>query len=363
MQARLAMLNRLVGPADHWLDASSLLHEICQAFGLKSVGLRWPAEGPAIVVAETLPGGKAQMRFPVPVANQAPGILWAEGPEAESEFLRLIANVLGNAAVFRKLLGTVADQARIAQRLDDAARVAGRVAHDLDNVFQGVVGFAALALEQLKPGSPPHQHVQEVRTSAQHGLKFTAQLHQLSRGGLARPLPALVPAALAREIGRLSEEHPSLRFDVEVPNELPAVAIESGLLQMLLGLLLDNAAEATPSDGVVRVQARMVELTAVDLTTLLGSPALGPHVEVRITDRGPGLTDEARRNVFVEPFFTTKYRHRGLSLAVAFRMIYAHRGGVKAESPAGQGTTIRLVLPLAALRVPAIHPAVHLEVP
>jgi signal transduction histidine kinase len=79
-------------------------------------------------------------------------------------------------------------------------------------------------------------------------------------------------------------------------------------------------------------------------------------VEVRIADTGPGLTDDARRRMFVEPFFTTKFRHRGLSLAVVYRMLYAHRGGVQVDSQPGRGTTVRVVLPLAAARVPAVEP-------
>ena len=49
--------------------------------------------------------------------------------------------------------------------------------------------------------------------------------------------------------------------------------------------------------------------------------------------------------MFVEPFFTTKYRHRGLSLAVVYRMLYAHRGGVQADARPGQGTIVRLCSP------------------
>ena len=102
--------------------------------------------------------------------------------------------------------------------------------------------------------------------------------------------------------------------------------------------------------------ARLVELAPGELAGFLGCPATGPHVEVRIADAGPGLTDDARRRMFVEPFFTTKFRHRGLSLAVVYRMLYAHRGGVQVDSRPGQGTTMRVVLPLAAARVPAVEP-------
>src|SRR5262249_37974329 len=128
----------------------------------------------------------------------------------------------------------------------------------------------------------------------------------------------------------------NVRIESDVAAALPAVAVEGGGLQMILGHLLDNAVEASTKDGLVQVTARLVELAPADLAGFLGRPATGPHVEVRIADSGPGLPDEARRRVFVEPFFTTKFRHRGLSLAVVYRMLYAHRRGVQVDPAPGR---------------------------
>jgi signal transduction histidine kinase len=229
------------------------------------------------------------------------------------------------------------------------------VAHDLDNVFQGVTGFLALALEGLRPGSPAHDNVREADTAARAGMKFCVQLHQLSRGGQAKPLPGHAAVALEYEVARLAKDHPATKVVVDARRDLPPVAVEGSGLQLILGHLLDNAVEASPKDGTVTATARLVELAPAELPGFLGRPSAGPHVEVRVADGGPGLTDEARRKMFVEPFFTTKYRHRGLSLAVVYRMLYAHRGGVQADARPGQGTTIRVVFPLAAARVPAVE--------
>lgn len=355
--AQLAFLNRLLGRPDGWADARSLLADLCPAFGLRAAGLRWPADGPPVLAAETAAVPEPAFRAPVPIPQLAAGLFWADGPgTADEAWLRLAANALGHSPAMRTFLGPITEQARLAQRLDDAAKVAGRVAHDLDNVFQGVTGFAALALEDLPEGSSAHSNVREVEASAQHGLKFCGQLHQLSRAGQARPLPASVSAALARLKDRLAADHPGTRVEVDAPADLPPVGIEGGGLQQLLGIVLDNAAEANPKGGAVTVTARAVELAPADLTGFLGCPTAGPHVEVRVTDTGPGLTDEARRRMFVDPFFTTKFRHRGLGLTVAYRMLYAHRGGVQADGRPGQGTTVRVVLPVATTRPYVVEP-------
>lgn len=353
--ARITFLNRLLSGSDGWVDASALVADFRAAFGARAAGLRWPAEGPAVLIAETARVSDPEVRLPFEPPDQLAGLFWADGVPGELETLKLAANALGRSPAWQRFLGPIGDQARTAQRLTDAAQVAGRVAHDLDNVFQGVNGFIALTLELLEPGSMAHQNLVEADNAARHGMKFCGQLHQLSRGGQAKPMPAGLASAVNREVARVAKAHPRLKFETDVSGELPPVAMESGCLQLLLGHLLDNAAEASANGGLVQVSARMAEPSAAELLGYLGNPAPGPNVVLNIRDDGPGVSEVDRRRMFVEPFFTTKVRHRGLGLAVVYRMLYAHRGGVQVDGAPGQGTTLRVVLPLA-LRPTATGP-------
>jgi len=107
---------------------------------------------------------------------------------------------------------------------------------------------------------------------------------------------------------------------------------------------------------VVRVAARPIELTDADARAYLGRVGVGGYLQITVSDTGPGIKPEVRRRLFVEPFYTTKVRHRGLGLAIAYRVLCAHRGGIQIEpvpSP-GTGTQVRVVLPLAAARPPAV---------
>ena len=184
-----------------------MLADFCTAYGARSAGLRWPGDGPAAWSSETGPAPKGATQWTVPLPELPAGALWVDGTRTDDGFVQLAANALGASPALKRFLGPVADQARIAQRLEDAAKVAGRVAHDLDNVFQGVTGFLALAAEDLMPGSPAHDNVREADTAARAGMKFCVQLHQLSRGGQARPLPASV------QHGRWPARWPGWRTD------------------------------------------------------------------------------------------------------------------------------------------------------
>ena len=152
---------------------------------------------------------------------------------------------------------------------------------------------------------------------------------------------------------------PGVQFLSAVPANLAHVGMENGPLAVVLGHLLENAVEATPPGGRVVVSARLVELTPADARGYLGQVGPGPHVEVAVQDSGPGIRPEVRSKLFVEPFYTTKVRHRGLGLAIVYRTLYAHRGGVRLDPapPPETGTVARVVIPPAAAR-PAVAPAV-----
>jgi signal transduction histidine kinase len=300
------------------------------------------------------------------------GLVWAERPagqpwgDAEREYLALTGKVVERSPALAAVVGPVLDPDRLSQRLGDAAVIAGRMAHDFDNILTGIIGFSDLTQPMLQPGSQAASFVAEIAKVGQRGIQFTQQLHQLSRSGQVKPNPAAVAAAVAKEETRLKPQmNSSLRVEKDLPSTLPAVALEGGPLQVVLGHLLENAVEACPQGGVIRVAARPVELSDADARTYLGKPVGGSHLLITITDSGVGIKPDVRRRLLVEPFFTTKVRHRGLGLAIAYRILCAHRGGLQLDAvPApGTGTQVRVVLPLAAARPPAAagapagHPA------
>jgi signal transduction histidine kinase len=294
------------------------------------------------------------------------GLVWAERAagqpwgDAERAYLVLTAKTMERSPAVAAVIGSLLDPDKLYQRLGDAAIIAGRMAHDFDNILTGIIGFSDLTLPMLQPGSQAANFVSEIGKVGQRGIQFTQQLHQLSRSGQVKPNPASVVAALAKEEIRLrSVAGPNLRFEKELPSGIPAVALEAGPLQTVLGHLLENAVEACMQGGVIRVTARSVELTDADARSYLGKATVGTHLLVTITDSGTGIKPEVRRRLFTEPFVTTKVRHRGLGLAIAYRVLCAHRGGIQIEAvpTPGTGTQVRVLLPLAVTRPPALSGA------
>ncbi|MCU1380623.1 MAG: kdpD3, partial [Acidimicrobiales bacterium] len=138
----------------------------------------------------------------------------------------------------------------------------------------------------------------------------------------------VVPAAVASLGGRAAS------VDLDVPETLPRVRVDPGLLERALANLVSNAVAWSPPGARVRVDASPV----------------GDRVDLRVVDRGPGIPMAARERVF-EPFQRLGDRGPngvGLGLAVARGFVTAMGGELLVEDTPGGGTTMVVSFPVAS---------------
>jgi signal transduction histidine kinase len=128
-----------------------------------------------------------------------------------------------------------------------------------------------------------------------------------------------------------SPEH-QVQFQLYLCDSPPLALGNAEHLRQILINLVNNAVEANQGRGVVSV------------TTRREPPGGDPFAEVIVSDSGPGLSDEAKRGLFV-PFFTTKPRGTGLGLAVTQRLVSAMGGRIEVNSRQGYGAAFTVRLP------------------
>lgn len=240
------------------------------------------------------------------------------------------------------------------QRMEHAAAIVRRLAHDFGNFLTGILGFSELALSQQAPTSSPlHSYLEEIHRGAQNAAHYTNQLRLFARRNSPCNRSCHLAEALAAEENRLQAARgANVQIKNLLPNELPAIAVERELLQQLLAVVLENAWEASTGPGVIEVSAAIVQLEASEAQVFIGAVRPGIYVEIRISDSGGGLTPEAQRQLFAEPFFSTKSPKRGFGLAMAYGILSSHRGGLDLLNRPEGGTIARLIVPVAELSAP-----------
>ena len=236
------------------------------------------------------------------------------------------------------------------QRLDSLSALAGGIAHQLNNLLVIVVGNASLAAADLDSSHPVHQYLEEIEAASQQAARLARQMLAYSgRGGFILRLVDVndvVRSATAAISGRLPPAA-SLHLDLTATPAM-VMADEAELAQLVVNLVT-NAGEALHDGaGEVRVATGLVEASRDDFAKCYMAPdlAVGPYVELVVTDTGAGMSRETRARAF-EPFFSTRLAGRGLGLPAALGIVRGHSGAIAVESIPGSGTRVRVLLPAA----------------
>jgi CheY-like chemotaxis protein len=156
-------------------------------------------------------------------------------------------------------------------------------------------------------------------------------------------------SALVRDISELirSSVPRTVALDLSLASDLPPVEGDPTQIQQLVMNLILNAVEATGERyGTVRISTCCHEVKSRDVSSRFrpDAPASGVYVEIEVSDRGCGMSQEVEAQIF-DPFFTTKFTGRGLGLAAALGIVRGHKGAIRVDSRQGVGSTFTVLLP------------------
>jgi len=241
------------------------------------------------------------------------------------------------------------EQLRHAQKMESLGRLAGGVAHEVNNLLTILLGHARLARQSPERAA---EHLADIEDAARRGGELTARLLGLTRTDPIRA-GVLDLAALVRGEQAALRTAAGAACDLTVvcpPGEYP-VRADAVQMRRMLGDLVRNAIEAMPDGGSLRLG---VALEDYDAEAAARRPALaaGPHVVLTVADSGVGIADGDRSRVF-EPFFTTKRMAPGMGLTTAYGVVARCGGHIELDSVPGGGTTVACSFPLAAAAAPA----------
>lgn len=239
-------------------------------------------------------------------------------------------------------------QLRQAQKMEVVGQLTGGIAHDFNNLLTVILGNAELLSEYVQDEPEAGQLLANALKGAQRGADLTQRLLAFSRRQTLNPEPVDIKARMAEMVPLLRHTLPAtISMQTQIAEDLPLVQIDPTQLESAIMNLAINARDAISNGGEIELAARIVNSRKIPGLPRTHRKA-DEYVLVTVTDTGAGMTENVRDHAF-EPFFTTKPvgAGSGLGLSMVYGFVTQSGGHIAIDSVQGEGTCVKLYLPIA----------------
>ncbi|RMH21442.1 MAG: response regulator [Acidobacteria bacterium] len=233
-----------------------------------------------------------------------------------------------------------------AQKMEAVGRLAGGIAHDINNYLGAVRGYCEVTRIKHEDNPDLHRRMGLAIDAVGRASSLIRQLLAFSRKQPNRPevvsLNRVVKDMESMMRRLLGED---IQLTTVCEDGLPNVEIDPSQLEQILVNLLVNSREAMPLGGEIVVRTARPEQAPPRRPGDPSPPPAG-YVLLAVSDTGKGIPPEIKEKIF-EPFFTTKPEGAGsgLGLATVFGIVRQNGGVVAVDSEVGRGTTFEIYLP------------------
>jgi two-component system sensor histidine kinase KdpD len=326
------------------LDA--LLERVRETFAMESVALleRKSDVDPWTCAGSVGPGPVARPEdadVDMPVGDHM--ALALSGRVLPAEDRRVLGAFAAHAVVLdrQRLIGEAEEARRLAEGNRIRTALLAAVSHDLRTPLAAIkAAVSSLRADDVAWTEEDQAELLEgIEAGADRLDHLVGNLLDMSRLQTGTVTPLIREIDLDEVVPMALGGVPEDSVDLDIPESLPMVAVDPGLLERAVANIVENAVKYSPDGERVTVAAS----------------ALGSRVELRVADRGPGVPDEGKERIF-EPFQRYGDAPRGagvgLGLAVARGFVESMGGTLGAEDTPGGGMTMVLTLEAVSGYVP-----------
>jgi len=233
-----------------------------------------------------------------------------------------------------------------AQKVESIGRLAGGVAHDLNNLLSPILGYSEMLRDDLDLGDARRDSMDEIISAGLRARDLVRQLLAFSRKQILEFRPVnlnKVATGLEKLLQHTIREDIEMEFDL-TPG-LGVVLADIGQIEQVIMNLSVNAADAMPEGGKLTLETQKVYLDE-EYANHHKSVKPGEYAMLAVSDSGVGM-DEATREKIFDPFFSTKGESgTGLGLATVYGIVKQHGGNIWVYSELGKGSTFKVYLPV-----------------
>jgi len=236
-----------------------------------------------------------------------------------------------------------------AQNMEAIGALAGGVAHQFNNALTGLMGYLDLISISVAGDSDAAGYLERIRPITDRMSSLTNHLLAYAQGGKymasivsLKHLFVDVQPAIRRSIKS------SVQLTTELADDTLTVQVDLIQMRMVILAIANNADEAIAEAGDIHICGYPVNSSELD-EEIRNELRPGEYVCLNIRDTGRGMDKNTVRRIF-QPFFSTKFEGRGLSMAAVFGIIKNHHGWITVDSKLDQGTAVNIYLPIVSAK-------------
>lgn len=245
-------------------------------------------------------------------------------------------------------------QLRYAQRLEVVGRLATGIAHDFNNLLTVIHGHAGLLQAETNLDPAMQESIQQIVRATERAGKLTHQLLAFGQKTTLNPRAIdlnQVLAEMSALIQRTIGEDIEITFNYDPA--LPLVYADARAIEQCVLSIAINAREAMPSGGQLLISTSVADINAIHAEHH-GDARRGRFVCLTVVDSSAGEQGVSR---LFNPLWTTKTGGNGFefTLGPVKAIVQRHKGWIEVQSQIGEGTTLRIYLPVHSGPAPMAH--------
>jgi two-component system, cell cycle sensor histidine kinase and response regulator CckA len=241
-----------------------------------------------------------------------------------------------------------------AEKLEAIGLSTSSIVHDFNNHLGPIIGYIPLIIEMLKKGENPAAiltYLETIKSNAESAREIAKKVTGFSKEKreynfevfnlndlVQSHLEQLQKLLTSRNIERDQSDY-RLEFK---PGSSYLIKGDKVQLCRIVENLITNAGDAMPNGGNLTIETKDVRIDSISHPEVKE----GDYVMISVTDNGKGMDEKTKSNIFI-PFFTTKSNGNGLGMHTIYQIAKEHGGFVDVYSEVGQGTTIKVYVPVS----------------